>query len=163
MKLTPHHYKSATGLTLVEMMITVAIIAILAAVAWPMYNEQSRKNKRSDAVGALTSAYQAMQQRRSDTGGYAAGALNSYLPQAPNAPVVDCKSNRGYQIGGGGGFQSCEGYYTITVAVPDADTFTLTATPTGGWADPQCTTLSINQLRVKNSTGSAPTERCWSK
>jgi type IV pilus assembly protein PilE len=49
------------GFTLIELMITVAIVAILAAVAYPSFMEQVRKSRRSDAITALNAVAQAQE------------------------------------------------------------------------------------------------------
>jgi len=158
--------KKQQGLTLIEMIIAVAIIGIIAAVAWPAYERQSAKGRRSDAALALTSARQALIAFRSDNGSYpadaatAAAELQNYRPTAPNSPPIDCKNGRGYQITGGG-IDSCQGYYNITVAAANADSFTLTATRI--IADDECTTLTLDHLGTRGSTGTGPVDRCWAQ
>jgi len=159
--------KKQSGFTLTEMIITVAIVGIIAAVAWPAYERQSAKGRRTDAAMALTSARQAMIAFRSDNGSYPADAatalteLQNYRPTAANAPAIDCKNERGYQITAGG-VVSCQGYYNITVDNgANGNSFDLTATPT--IADAECTTLTLDHLGTRGSTGAGPVDRCWAQ
>ena len=45
--------KSCKGFTLIEVMVTVAILAILSAIAYPLYESQSRKGKRATAMALM--------------------------------------------------------------------------------------------------------------
>ena len=176
------------GLTLIELMVTVAVISILAAVAWSFYDDQAAKNRRTDAIIALSQARLAMQQWKSDFGafdanGNAAGAaaLNAYRANAPGSAAgsqsTDCLHNRGY-MASGGGFVSCRGYYTITVAAAP-ETFTLTADPAGSIQDtddPRCKIYTITNTGVRSvditgvktgltggETIQARTRECWAE
>ena len=162
--------QKSKGFTLMEIFITVAIIGIIAAVAWPAFERQSNKNRRSDAAVTLTNARQALIADRSDNGVYpadiatAANVLTTYLAGAPNAPEIDCKSGRGYRndIAVANGVRSCQGYYNVTVTAADNNSFTLTATPIL-FADAECTTLTLDHLSTRGRTGTAPVARCWAQ
>lgn len=69
--------QNENGFTLIEVMITVAIVAIIAVVAIPSYQAQAMKAKRSDAMIALTQAAAMQERTLTKTGNYtsAEGAL----------------------------------------------------------------------------------------
>jgi type IV pilus assembly protein PilE len=62
------------GFTLIEMMITVVIVAILAAVALPSFLDSVRKSRRADAFSAITTVQQAQERWRGNTALYATDA-----------------------------------------------------------------------------------------
>lgn len=160
------YIKKQQGFTLTEVMVVVAIIGILAMIAWPLFESQSAKSRRTDAAGALTNARQALIAFRSDNGAYPAdtatamAALRNYLITAPNSPPIDCKDGRGYQIPAAG-VTSCQGYYNITVTAADTNSFALRATSLRSDAD--CLTLTLDHLGVRGSTGDGPVNRCWAQ
>jgi len=113
------------GFTMIELMIVVAVIGILAAVAYPSYLNQAQKTRRADGMSSLLQAVQVAERFFTQNNTYAAA-------------VTDRASG--------------EGHYNLTFA-GDATTFTITATPVGDQAADPCGTLSINQANVK--TGGA--------
>ncbi|HEX8010172.1 MAG TPA: type IV pilin protein [Casimicrobiaceae bacterium] len=123
------------GFTLLEVMIVVAIVALLAAIALPLYTQQLRRSARAEAQSFLTSAASSQQQFLIDRRSYAASlaALNA-------TPPADLT-----------------GKYTFTVAAADGPppTFTLTATATGDQANDACPTLMLD------SSGSKSPDTCW--
>jgi len=59
-----------TGFTLIEVMITVAIIGILASIALPSYNQYVARSKVTDAISNLSNAKSGMEQFYQDNGTY---------------------------------------------------------------------------------------------
>lgn len=72
-----------TGFTLIELMIVVAVIGILAAVAYPMYTDQIRKGKRAEARAGLANLLQQQERyftQRNTYLAFGAGAATSGTP-----------------------------------------------------------------------------------
>lgn len=104
--------KSNSGFTLIELMIVVAIIALLASIAFPSYQKSVRQAYRSDAYAGLG--------RMADLQERFYLQNRSYATQAQIAQV--------------GGANTVEGYYTLSVDASDANGYTLKATANAGTA-----------------------------
>ncbi|TIH09850.1 type IV pilin protein [Pseudomonas leptonychotis] len=129
------------GFTLIELLIVVAIVGILAAIAYPSYQEYVRKGNRTDATTALLQVSQTLERCFTQFSAY-----NNANCSVQNAGTVN----------------SAERLYTIGIASA-ATTYTLTATPVAGRAqasDGKCATLTLTHLGLKGATGTASTE-CW--
>ena len=77
------------GFTLVELMIVCAVIAILAAIAYPSYTGQMLKAQRAEGKAALMRAAQMLERSFTQNGAYPAGAdaLAVFYGGAPGTPV----------------------------------------------------------------------------
>ena len=129
------------GFTLIELMIAVAIIAILAAVAIPSYSEYVRRGRITEAVSALSGMRVKMEQyfqdNRTYVGACAAGTV---------APMPTNTTN-----------------FTYNCPTLTATTYTITATGQGGLAG---YSYSIDQSNVRSTTMTAPSTwpsnaTCW--
>jgi type IV pilus assembly protein PilE len=129
-----------SGFTLTELLIAIAIVGILAGVAYPSYMNYLLVSKRSEAQSALTDIANRQEMYYLDHHKYAAN-LQTDLGLSANPFITD------------------NGYYSITTssATATAD-FTLTATAISTQAaDSDCATLQINQ----NSQRTATASNCW--
>lgn len=138
----------AAGFTLVELIIVVLIIAVLAAIAFPAYQNSVVKTRRGAAKSCLLESELFMQRFYTTNLRY-----DQTLPPA-NAAVVLPACTAGTDV---------TNHYTVALTAVAARTYTLTATPQGLQAakDTDCGTLSINQLGAKTKTGTETVDYCW--
>ena len=138
---------SSRGFTLVELMVTIVVGAILAAIAIPSYQSQIRKSRRTEARTAVLDAA-AREERFFAT-------HNFYSQTAADLGYAAFPA----QVGT---------YYMLNVAcIPDnacAGGFTVTATPvqTSTQAnDTACTSFSVDQTGLQTAIPAANTTTCW--
>lgn len=125
------------GMTLIELMVATAIVAILAAIAFPSYQAQVRKSRRAAAQAFLMDVATRQHQRMLDVRSYAAtlAELNMSAPSELN------------------------GFYNITIPAPSpgAPNFTIRATPIGT----QLKDTACNPLTLTNTGAKSPAAGCW--
>ncbi len=135
------HRRTQRGFTLLELMITVVVVAILASVAYPSYTDFVVRSKRAEGKAALLDVAQALERHFTNNNAYpttlaAAGARTFSGENAAKAA------------------------YTLAIA-GGGSSYTVTATPANGHSDPKCGNLTLNQQGVRGKSGTASLGECW--
>lgn len=134
--------KRMQGVTLIELMIVVVVISILAAVAYPNYQEFTARAKRNEARAALLRLATNQERFYLNNNSFTSDLTNLGFGTTPTSVTET-------------------GYYRIQVTASDASNFTATATYLlgGGEAD-KCLTFTINGRGAKSS---GPDTNCWER
>jgi type IV pilus assembly protein PilE len=130
-----HRLHMNGGFTLIELMIVVVIVAVLSAIAYPAYQDYARETKRADAHAALLRIATLQEKNFSNTNQYADSTTT--LGYAAHPAI------------------SNDGFWAITVTTAAPTTFTLSAAPAGGHADPDCATITLTSAGLRGPAG------CW--
>jgi len=126
------------GFTLIEILITVAIVGILASIAYPSYTDYVNRSSRSEGQRELLRYANIQEQVYVDSRSYAANMKG--LGASTN--TIDTEN----------------GKYTLSVSAQTATTFTLQASAKGSQtSDTGCTVLTIDEIGVKGPSA------CWDK
>ena len=128
------------GFTLIEVMIVVAVIALLAGVALPAYQESLRKARRSDARIALTTASQMLERYNTEKNTYATATFGAVADAASGVVFQNKSENKYYNL-------------SLPLANLGVNTFLIKAEPTGSQATDACGTFTLNQAGVRTVTG----------
>ena len=130
------------GFTLIELMITVAIVGILAAIAYPSYTQYVERARRNDAKVVLLEAAQYMERRFTENRTFVGSTMPASLAISP---------------------REGDTWFDINLGNVGATTYTLTAVPKSGWTPQKCGSLSLDQLGVKSISTADPLSDCWNK
>jgi len=146
------------GFTLIELMIVVVIVAILASVAFPAYQDSVRKSRRSEAKISLLEVAQILERCFTEFNAYNNVGCSVVTAAVPPVNLV----TKPPSLNGAG-------YYTVT-STPTALTYTLTAIPNALGSQDQdkpCVSFSITNTGVKSAINSGGTNNattrdiCW--
>ena len=139
--------KPKLGFTLIELMVTVAVVAILAAIALPSYQDFILGSRRAEGKAVLLRTQQDVERAYTD--------LNSYESAVASA------------VGASGVRLSEHGYYQVASTSATVSTYALSSTPQGGQTRDKCKTLTITQSDTRGvapTSGVSPTltsTNCW--
>ena len=127
------------GMSLVEVLLVLAVIGMLATLAYPIYTEQVRQAARHEAVALLLDTAQRLERHRALAGRYAdTDAVRTPLPP----------DGRHYRL----------------VAMREASRYQVQAVrlPGGLMAQDACGDYRLDQAGVRSNPGAnGEGERCW--
>ncbi len=154
--------RQSRGFTLMELMITVAIAAILASIAIPAYNSYILKSHRTEAKTALLDMASMEERFFTTTNSYSTATTD--LGYSGNWPVIV----------GSGYYEIQDPTPTVTQAIAPTvqnpagtpASFTLTAVPVPGNMQVQdlaCQVFTVSSTGTKAATGNDPNPSvdCW--
>lgn len=141
---------NGSGFTLIELMITVAIVGILASIALPSYDSYIKRANRLDAKSALLENAQFLERNYTEN--------NKYNLTSSGADItlpITVSPASGTTL------------YTIILdsGTLTATTYTLYATPVAGGRmdNDECGAFSINQFGQKSVSATGMSDTCWKK
>jgi type IV pilus assembly protein PilE len=131
------------GFTLIELMVTVAVVAILGTIAMTSYTSQIQKSRRTDARSAIMDLAGREEKLFSTTNAYS--ATPSDLGYVGVWPIA---------VG--------SNYYQVTVTIPTPTSYLIKADAINSQAgDTTCASLSVDQLGTQASIPAANATTCW--
>ena len=129
-----------SGFTLIELVVTIAIIAIVTSVALPSYRSSVLKGRRSDAADAATAVLQAQERWRATNATY--NATLAGLSQAAT---------------------SANGYYALALSAATGTGYTLSFSPATGKGQDKDTGCTAMAVTVTNGSPAFTPATCWSR
>jgi type IV pilus assembly protein PilE len=126
------------GFTLIEVMITVVIVGILAAIAYPSYTSFVTKSGRSEGVAAVMRVSNLQEQYYMDNRVFAEDMTELGLSKLSEPFVTE------------------SGYYSVESVGTTSYTITATAAGSQATRDTTCATITLTSVGIKG-----PSKECW--
>ncbi len=131
------------GFTLIELMITVAIVGILAAIAYPSYTQYVERARRQEAIAVMLEVQQFAERFFTEN--------RTYIGSNAALPATLARSPR----------EGTTIYYAVSIAGESLTTYNALAAPTAGYSPVKCGSVSVSNLGVRGVTvpGSATADQ----
>jgi type IV pilus assembly protein PilE len=167
----PNNTRNSDGFTLIELMVTVVIIGILAAIAYPSYTKYVSQSRRSDAYTALSQIANNLEKFYSQCSCYTTDitSASQVSCQTPALVLPACSGTLGLGLSGN---TSPSQYYTLSITTSSAGGaplagYLITATAQGVQvSDTDCRTFTLDSTGAKKSKNSSSVDTstiCWKK
>lgn len=136
-------WRRAAGVTLIELMVVMAIVGILAAIAYPTYQQYVVRSNRAAAKACMSEVAQFMERYYTTNLTYV-GAVTG----------LSCQTEGGL-----------DERYTLTLSNLGARTYTVNATPINAQLtrDTECGVLTVDQASLRGKSGTGTLETCWAR
>ena len=163
------------GFTLIELIVAVVIVAILARIAYPVYQDQVNRARRAEGKAALLKAAQLQERNYTNGDPNVANSSPRYVDSGVLAQLFGLAN--GAVIYSGENPGTATGWYTITVdAWPNAgcniaalagqeQCFQLRATPNAArsFVDAECGELTLDSAGRRTESGTRTVAECWDR
>ncbi|MFZ6849861.1 type IV pilin protein [Undibacterium sp. RuRC25W] len=151
------HKKRYTGFNLIELMITIAIIAILSTIAYASYSSSITRAKRVEGKSAL---FKAMQQEERFFTQHNRYIVFGKITSDPNASSFqwysgDSATKSGYELSAAPCKDSAIQHCVEIMATPG------TQNVDSHFQDSECEKFSLTSTGIKSFSGNGNKEQCW--